>query len=181
VQVRLEQFGRHNSFGPGVELQGSVGLSLFLKGELGDVSKLSGGGRLEVPNGKLYRLPPLLDLIKAVGLSAPDKTAFERARLQFAVEGQQVQIRKLDLLGRAINLRGKGTVNIDGTDLFLDFNADPGMLGGMYVPLLTDAEQMFSDQLLKIKVRGKLTEPQFEKDLFPGIVEPTRWLLGTGE
>ena len=47
------------------------------------------------------------------------------------------------------------------------------------VPILSDLQQTLSDQLLKIKVRGSLTKPRFEKELMPGVVEPVRRLWGT--
>jgi hypothetical protein len=177
LQIKLEQFGRYNELGPGAELQGAAELSLFLKGKADDISSLSGDGRLDVPNGKLYRLPPLLDLLKAFGLRAPDRTAFERARLEFSVEGPQVRVNALNLIGSAVSLRGQGTVRIDGSDLNLDFNADPGMLPQV-VPFISGVQQTVSDQLLKIKARGSLTDPRFEKELMPGVVEPVRRLLG---
>ena len=181
LQVNLEQFGNYNNFGPGAEMQGAAGMSLFLKGNVSDASSLAGTGRIDVVNGKLYRLPPLLDLLKAADLRRPDRTAFEQAKLEFAVEGTHVHVTTLDLLGSAVSLRGQGTLNIDGSDLNLDFSADPGMVGTLLPQIVTDVQQAFSDQLLKIKVRGKLTEPRFEKELLPGIVEPARRLLGTSE
>src|SRR5262249_50879028 len=120
----------------------------------------------------------LLDLLKALGLRAPDRTAFERARLEFRVDGEQVSINPLNLTGSAVSLRGQGTVKIDGSDLNLVFNADPGMLE---VPVISDVEKTVSDQLLKIKGRGKLTEPRFEREWVPGVVDPVRRLLGTAD
>jgi hypothetical protein len=178
LQLKLEQFGRFNELGPGAELEGMAELSLLLKGKADDVCSLSGDGLVDVPNGKLYRLPPLLDLLKALGLRAPDRTAFERARLEFNVEGDQVKVNKLNLIGSAVSLRGQGTVRIDGSDLSLDFNADPGMIPQI-VPLLSWIQQTVSDQLLKIKVRGSLTQPRFEKELVPGVVDPVKRLMGT--
>jgi hypothetical protein len=179
LQVKLEQFGRFNRLGPGAEVEGSVGAKLFLKGEVGDLSTMSGDGQFDVPKGKLYRLPPLLDLLKAIGLRAPDHTAFERARVVFSVEGQRVKVSELDLFGSAVSLRGHGEMNIDGTDLFLDFHADPGMVTQVLPPLLTEIPKEVSNQLLTIKVRGQLTDPKFEKELVPGVTEPVRKWLGT--
>jgi hypothetical protein len=177
--MMLEQFGRFNAMGSGAELQGVAEMSLFLKGKVDDISSLTGNGGLEVPDGKLYRLPPILQLLKVLGLGASDRTAFERAKLEFNVEGQRVNITALNLLGTFVSLRGQGTVKIDGSDLIVDVNADPGMFP-QAMPILGSVEKSLSDQVLRIKVRGSLTEPRFEKELMPGVLDPVRRLMGTG-
>jgi len=52
---------------------------------------------VDVPNGKMYRLPLLLDLLKWLGLRLPDRTAFEQAHVTFAIDGDRAQINQLDL------------------------------------------------------------------------------------
>ncbi len=179
--VDLEKFGRHN-LGQGIEMQGPVTAGLALWGEGNGVGGLKGNGQVGVSSGKIYRLPVLLDLIKAFGLRVPDRTAFEQAHLEFGVDGPQVQVRKLELYGNAISLRGQGTMNIYGEDLNLDFNADWARFGQVLPTGVSALPRAFSDQLLKIKLRGTLASPKFEKELVPGVVEPVKRLLGgTGE
>ncbi len=175
--VDLDQFGRHN-LGPHVELQGPVTASLALWGEGSDISGLKGNGQVGIASGKLYHLPLLLDLIKAFGLRLPDRTAFEQAHLDFGIDGERVQIRKLELYGNAISLRGQGMMNIDGSDLNLDFNADWARFGQVLPTGVSALPRALSDQLLKIKLRGSLGSPRFEKELVPGVVEPVKRVLG---
>jgi hypothetical protein len=146
--------------------------AIHLTGEGGDMAALKGKGRLDVPKGKLYKLPPVLELLKAVGLRPLDRIAFEQAHCVFEIDGQQLHIQQLDLYGNAVSLRGQGTVNLDGTDLNLDVNADwarlTQLLGedGKVIP------EAISDQLLKIKMRGRIGDVRYEKEFLPGIVEP---------
>ena len=42
----------------------------------------------------------------------------------------------------------------------------------MLPPGISDLSQALSDQLFKIKVRGKIAAPRFEKELIPGVVDP---------
>ncbi len=178
LHVQLEQFGKHNHLSGDAQLQGPARASLYLKGDGTDLSGLKGDGRIEVANGKLYRLPLLLDLLKAFGLRLPDRTAFEQARMIFAIEGPQMRIHGLDLYGNAISLRGQGTANLNGSNLNLDFSADWGRMPQMLPPGISDLSKTLSDQLLKIKVRGKITAPHFEKELIPGVVDPIKKALG---
>jgi hypothetical protein len=177
--IDLEKFGRHN-LGAGIELQGPATASLALWGEGTDISGLRGNGMVGVSSGKLYRLPLLLDLIKAFGLRLPDRTAFEQAHLDFGIEGERVQVRKLELYGNAISLRGQGNMNISGSDLNLDFNADWARFGQVLPTGISALPRAISDQLLKIKLRGSIGSPRFEKELVPGVVEPVKRVLGGG-
>lgn len=174
LHVQLEQFGKHNKLGADAQIQGPARASLYLVGDGTDLSGLKGNGRIEVANGKLYRLPLLLDLLKAFGLRLPDRTAFEQARMIFAIEGPTMLVHGLDLYGNAISLRGQGTARLDGSNLNLDFSADWGRMPQMLPPGISDLSQALSDQLFKIKVRGKINAPRFEKELMPGVVDPIK-------
>jgi hypothetical protein len=178
LQFQLEQFGRQN-LGPDPQLEGAASAALHLWGEGTDLSGLKGDGRLDVPHGKMYRLPLLLDLLKAFGLRVPDRTAFEEAHVRFKIEGPQVRIDKLDLIGNAISLRGQGTLNLDGSNVNLDFNADWSRFPQMLPEGISAIPRAISDQVLKIKMRGKIGKPRFEKELMPAVVEPIKRAFGS--
>jgi hypothetical protein len=172
LQVDLEQFGRHNFPETGAELQGQVGAALHLVGEGTNLSDLRGNGRIEIPRGKLYRLPWTLDLLKTISLQVPDRTAFEKARATFSIEGPRMLVQDLELHGNAINLRGNGSLNLDGTNLALDFSTD--LWGKVLPPGLNDLPRWMSDQLFQIKVRGKLGQVRYEKELMPRMLAPLK-------
>jgi hypothetical protein len=179
IGVRLEQFGKHN-LGADADMQGPLRAALHLFGEGDDLSGLHGNGRVDVPSGKMYRLPVFLDLVKAIGLRVPDRTAFEQARMIFAIDGPRMRISQLDLYGNAISLRGQGSVNLDGSNIQLDFNADWARVPQMLPPGISDFSQGVSNQILKIKMRGKLGAVRFEKEWIPSVVEPIKKALGGG-
>ena len=115
----------------------------------------------------MYNLPFLLDLLKVLNLSLPDKTAFEEAHLQFGVHGEKVMVNQLSLIGNAISLNGQGTVNLNGTDLNLDFYSVMGRLLLWMPSGLDKIPGLISKQLLKIKVRGTFTSPHITKEPVP--------------
>ncbi len=179
MSLQLEPLGKHNKFGPDVEVQGAISGGLYLRGDGTGMSGLRGSGQIEVPNGKLYRLPLLLSLLQAFGLRMPaDRTAFEQARAKFTIDGPEVQISELELIGNAISLNGQGTLNVDGTNMNLDFTATWGRLRQMLPPVLNEIPGFLSGQLLKIKMRGKIGDIHFEKDLVPAVSEPVRRVFG---
>jgi hypothetical protein len=177
LQVRLEQFGKHN-FGTTAELLGPARAGLYLAGEGTDLSGLRGNGRIQVDNGKMLRLPLLLELLKAFGLRMPDRTAFEQAKVVFAIAGPQMRIEQLDLFGSAVSLRGQGTLNLDNNDINLDFSADWGRVPQVLPPGISDLSQALSDQVFRIKMRGVVGAVKYEKELLPGVFDPLKKVLG---
>jgi hypothetical protein len=184
LRIQLDQFGKHN-LGPAAsqaQLSGPARAALYLQGEGTDLLGLKGMGQVDVADGRMGRLPLLLGLLKAFGLRVPDRTAFEKAHLGFTIEGPQIQVRHLDLLGNAINLHGEGTVDLDGANLNLDFSATPGEF--VWVPPgLDPAVEAIYGQILRIKMRGQINKPngvRFEKELVPAVAEPIRKAMGKG-
>ena len=126
--IRLDAFGKHNlgEAAKTAQLQGPAQATIHLIGQGQDMLGLKGNGRLDVYEGKMGQLPVLLDLIKAFGLRLPDRTAFEQAHMVFGIEGRQVLVQKLDLVGNAVSLAGMGKLDLDGSNIELDFTATPG-------------------------------------------------------
>src|SRR5206468_2029289 len=129
-----------------------------------------------VPSGKMYRLPLLLDLLKWLGLRLPDRTAFEQAHVQFKIDGPRLQISELDLFGNAISVRGSGSMNMDGSDVKLDLNADWGRLSQLLPSGINDLSRELSNQLLRVKVRGRVGALKFEQELVPLVTDPLKKL-----
>jgi hypothetical protein len=173
--VQLEQLGSHN-FGRGADLSGLANAGIHLTGQGGDMDGLKGRGRIDVPSGKLARLPLLLDLLKWLGLRLPDRTAFEQAHADFRIEGPRMHITELDLYGNALSVRGQGSMKLDGTDLKLVMNADWGRLSQLLPPGLNDLSRELSNQLLRVNVHGKVGDLKFEKELVPVVTEPLKKL-----
>ena len=72
---------------------------MHLTGTGTGTASLEGAGTLDVPSGRIEKLPWLIDLLKLLKLRAPDRTAFEEAHAAFQVRGPRVNITRLDLFG----------------------------------------------------------------------------------
>ena len=175
-QVKLEEFGRHN-LGRDAQISGQATGQIYLTGRGPDLSALSGHGVVNVPNGRLYSLPLLLDLLKFLGLRIPDGTAFDEAHAAFAVRGRRVAVNRIDLYGNSVSLRGQGEMNLDGTDINLDFYAVWARVVQFLPPLIKEIPPYISQQLLKIKMRGAINDVRLTKEPVPVLVEPLKDLL----
>jgi hypothetical protein len=175
-QIKLEDFGRHN-LKPDAYLSGLANARLYLQGNGPELSDLTGNGTIDVPNGRLGSLPLLLDLLKFLSIRLPDGTAFEEAHGVFKVRGKQVNITRLELFGNSVSLRGQGTMNLDGTDVNLDFFAVWARVTQMLPPIIKELPHDVSKYLLKIKMRGQMGDVHFTKEPVPVLVEPLKGLL----
>ncbi len=176
-QVKLEEFGKRN-LGPDAPVSGLANARLHLLGNGPEITDLTGQGSIDVENGRMYNLPLLLDLLKFLALRPPDGTAFEEAHARFAIRGRRVAVNRFDLFGNSISLRGQGEMNLDGTDINLDFFAVwAARLIAMLPPIVKEFPQDISKYLLKIKMRGRINDVHFTQEPVPIVVEPIRGLL----
>jgi hypothetical protein len=107
--------------------------------------------------------------LKAFGLRVPDGIAFEQAHAQFEIDGPQLLIPQLDLYGNAVSLRGHGAVNLDGTNLNMRFNADWGRINQLFPDEVTWFSRAVSDQLLEIRMTGRVGDAKLERVFVPAI------------
>lgn len=190
-QINLAQFGRHN-LGPRSQISGAANARLHLVGiGAGDASieTLDGNGSIDVPRGHLYNLPFLLDLLKFLGLHWPDRTAFEEFHTAFSIQGPRINMKKLDLIGSAVSLSGKGEYDLLTKNLQVDVYPLWGRIEGLLPPMVRPLPTTLSKSLVTVEVRGKATgEPKdlkYRMKPMPVIVDPLIFLrdrmLGTGE
>ncbi len=177
LKVSLQEFGQHN-FGADADIVGPVSAALHLMGEGRDIGGIKGHGYITALDAKLYKWPRLFDLIKAFGLRLPDRTAFEQAQATFSIDGPQVRVEQIDLVGNAISLRGQGMVDLSSKNVSLDVNADWARLGQFLPEVLSEFPRAISDQLLKVKVRGRFGDLRFEPELVPAVTGPAKLILG---
>jgi hypothetical protein len=179
IGLRLEEFAKHNHVGGNAHMSGLAKAELYLEGNGYGVDELSGGGNIHVPDGKMYNLPLVLDLLKVItALHIPDGTAFEEAHAEFKVHGKRVQVQRLDLLGSAISLGGKGEMDLDGSDLAMDFYAVWGHVTQMLPPGLREIPPWLSKNLLLLHAQGKLGGAMVVRPKpLPPVIDPIRQLM----
>lgn len=173
ARIDLAKAAAHNGIDAS-EIQGTGHAWLRLGGEVNDLGSLRGEGALDAPQARMYQLPILLDLVKALGLRVPDRTAFEQARARYTVEGSKVRFQRLDLYGNAISLRGTGTIGLEDQDTHLDFHVDLARLNQVLPAVVDEIPKAVSNQLLTLRVRGKPGNLRVDKQLLPVLNDPLR-------
>jgi hypothetical protein len=178
AQVRLAEAARYNGLKPEVQLSGLANARLHLTGRGGGIEGLAGSGDVDVPEGRLHKLPWLINLLKVLSLSVPDQTAFEEAHASFQVAGPRVTINRLDLFGEAISLSGQGSANLlDGSDLRLNLyalwshsvRALPWPVGELTADL--------SKLLFQYEVSGRVGDVKARPVPVPALVDPLREMV----
>lgn len=175
TQIDVAEFGKHN-LGPGTQLEGIAVARLHLTGQGSDLQTLDGNGTLDVPSGKLYNLPLLLDLLKFLGLRWPDRTAFEELHAVYGIRGRRLYMRRLELWGNAISLTGQGEVNLDGTDLAVEFYPSWARVEQLLPPAVRGVPPALTKNLITIEMRGKISgderDRKFTKKALPILTDP---------
>ena len=162
--VRLDELARHTKLGSDSELRGLAQGSILVENVADRKTGkwiASGQGQIDVPQGRMYKIPVLLDLVKVLKGQTPDRNAFEEAHATFELKGDLVKVTQLDLLGSAISLGGSGEMDTDGQYVKFEFYTiwSQTLKRWLTTPL-GDVTGLLSGGLFKIELtreHGKLT------------------------
>lgn len=181
TRIRLEEIAKQQKLTSKVQLEGLATAQVYLQNPPDEKTgrpMLQGGGSIDVPNGKLLNLPHILDLLKVLKGKPPDETFFEEAKILFRIRGNRVMIGQLDLLGNAISLGGEGEMNLDGTNMSLEFYTVWTRVNNLLAPPLNDVTAVFSKAFFKVFVKGELGgKTEIRKEAVPAVIEPVKRLL----
>lgn len=177
--VRLEEFATHHQLGNDSELTGIAQAKLYLERETDPKTgqiELQGSGSIDVPQGRMYKLPVLLELVKLAKLHAPDQTGFEEAHATFRIRGNRIVVDKIDLLGNAVSLGGSGELDIDAKNVSLEFYTiwSQTLKKWLTTPL-GDPTSALSERLFRIDaVRTNGSEFRYTPRMVPIVTDPFR-------
>jgi hypothetical protein len=176
--VRLDEVAKQYKLGTASELRGLAQGSILVENVPDPkTGKLvtSGNGHVDVPQGRMYNLPVMLELVKVMKGQTPDGAAFEEAHAVFELKGDRLKVTQLDLLGSAVSLGGSGELDTSGQYVKFEFYTiwSQTLKRWLSSPL-GDVTGALSGSLFKIELsreNGKLTP---KAHMLPVVTDPVR-------
>lgn len=164
------------SSGEPLDVRGLVDAHLYLSGEWNRPATRRGGGRIEIFDGYIYRLPILLAILNVLNITVPGTDVLDEARIEFFVAGNAVTLSDILLRGAALSLVGKGTMSMpdQGVDLTL---VNLGSARFSKVPVLAELLEGASRELVELRVTGPLSQPTVRASPLRGITEELKQLF----
>ena len=170
----LDQYARDHGLG-GTSLHGVMNGWAELSGNSSDPRDVTGRGQLLIHPAALYELPVFIQIFKTLSLATPDKTAFNYALTSFNVRNRTVFFDKIDLIGDAISLRGRGHASFDGP-LSLAFYSRAA--SAWQVPLVSNLVDQFTQGWVGVQVSGSVQRPRAQIVAMPQFDAAFRQFLG---
>jgi hypothetical protein len=126
-----------------------------------------GEGKINLREADLYELPSMVTLLKLLSIQRPNSTAFTNSNIDFRIQGDELELDRIDFSGDAISLKGKGRVN-NQRQLDLKFYPLVGREErqlAIFRPLLGQTGQEF----MLIEVTGPIDQPEIHRHAFPRL------------
>jgi hypothetical protein len=160
---------------PGAKkLKGKVMANVEVHGAGRGTSALRGSGTVQLRDADIYQLPIMVQLLKVLRVKAPDATAFTQSDMNFRINGEHLYFDKLDFLGDAVSLYGKGEMDFN-RDVKLAFHSVVGR-NDLPIPLLQSIVGEASQQIMQIHVIGPIDNPRISNKAFPGVTKALQQL-----
>ena len=161
------------------ELSGDGYGFLRLKGNTNEPHTYTGEGSVHLKNAKIHQLPVILALLKILKIKEVNRTAFDSSNVDFSIDGNQMKLDRIELIGDAISLIGNGYLEMM-RHLDINFYSVVGR-NRIYIPLISDLYKAGSQRTLWINIGGPLGNLQTSRRILPGLDDSLRALIGGPE
>ncbi len=175
--LSLNEFLQREKNKSGRPLPGRLDGHIFVRGDLQDPGKRSGGGELRLRGTSLLSSPVTASVVKA---SEQQRRAIshevEHAELRFVWEGQELKLTRVDIHSRDLRLIGMGSWNMrsDAVSMTL-LGATPEDAPRLF--LLTDLLESAGQELMQYRVDGTAAKPHVTIEPLHNLTDPLRKLL----
>ncbi|UCE61249.1 MAG: hypothetical protein JSU63_05765 [Phycisphaerales bacterium] len=159
-----------------MDARGLADAHLYLSGLAGESSSRRGGGRIEIRDGHIYRLPLILAILNVINLQKPEEGAFQNAAADFHIIGNRMQLTDIELWGKVLALVGYGSMSLPDKGVNLYFvNVSPHRWARF--PGLGDLVENASRELVELHATGPLSGPTVRAKPFRGLTEELKSLF----
>jgi hypothetical protein len=109
----------------------------------------------------------MVNMLKLLSVRDPNRTAFTESNIDFGVQGDDLEFKRIDFTGDAISLKGRGRMTAT-REIDLRFYPQLGHDDAV-LPLFRPINAEAGRQFLLVQVTGTLDQPQVTKQAFPRI------------
>jgi len=168
--VDLREFVRAGKKPPAnyESVAGRIDAHIFLTGTGGEPDSRRGGGKLEIRDARLYRLPLIEAILNVISFTASEEFAFQEMFAEFFITGRYVEAADVVLQGTALALVGSGTIVPATENLALKLVAVTPHRW-VKVPVITEFLEGASRELIEIDVHGPLSDPVIQAKPLRGV------------
>ena len=165
-----------NEFSPQNEhVEGRTFAALKMEGNASGSHTCRGTGEIYLRDAKIKKLPRVARVLKLIQVKRVDDVAFDSGDIFFSVNGEDIDISRMEFNGDAISLIGNGRLNLD-QDLDLNFYSVVGR-NRINIPLISDLYRRSSQKLMWIKVDGNVQDPNISHEILPELNDSIRQLF----
>ena len=158
------------------DMNGKGFASFQMTGNCVDWNSLYGLGTVQLRDAEIYQLPVILSLLKILRVKEVTTSAFDTSNINFKLQGDRIDLQRIELIGDAISLIGNGKLNMN-RDIDLNFYSVVGR--NDYIPLLSEIVELGAQQIMWINIRGQLDNPQTHQNFLPYLNESIKQLFQT--
>jgi hypothetical protein len=163
-------------FSPDMEdVEGRTFAALKMEGDASGTHTCRGNGQIHLRDAKIYELPPVMRLLNLFRVKRVDDVAFDSGDIFFNVNGENIDISRMEFNGDAISIIGNGRTNFDH-DLDLNFYSVMGR-NRINIPLISDLYRRSSQKFLWINVGGTAQNPKVSTEILPELNGSLRQLF----
>lgn len=158
------------------DVRGLMDAQFHLAGTINNPASRTGGGRVEVRDGYIYKLPIFMAILNVLNINLPSNDVLSEARGQFYVMGTSVRLADIVVSGESLSLVGQGTMSLSDQSVDLTLiNAGAGRLSG--IPVLAELWEGASRELVELRVTGPVSQPQVRASSFRGVTDEFKKLF----
>ncbi len=161
---------------PASKMSGLLDGRIELTETVGKVETRQAKGVMRISQGKLYKLPVMLDLLTVLFLTLPRDSNFTEGALIYHLRGEDLIFEEIHLLGPQISLVGSGTMHMKTKKLNLTFLTSPGKLPRLS-GLVGEVIEGIAREIMEVRVTGTLTEPKMRTRSLRSLEEVLRQMI----
>ena len=151
-------------------LTGKVFGAVNVSGSGQGVHTYRGDGQIRLRDANIYELPVMIAMLKMLSINKPNnRTAFTTSDIDFRIEGDDLEFDRIDFIGDAICLKGKGRMT-GQREIDLKFYTQVGR-DEVHLPIFRPVLGEASRQFMLVEVTGTLDQPTVNKTAFPRLNE----------